>query len=91
MVDRVAHAFKYVISGNAASPRKQPLKSADVIARPPATPGALIPGLARVGDAVGGVTVDTQGDVDLLEAVIRATEFLIAQSFSGRVRESATR
>jgi hypothetical protein len=81
LVDRVAHAFKHVISGNAASPRKQPLKSADVIARPPATPGALIPGLSRAGDAVGGVTVDTQNDVDLLETVQRAVEFIRARCF----------
>jgi len=79
MVDRVAHAFKHVISGNAASRRKPPLKSADVIARPPAIPGALVPGLSRVGDAIGGVTVDAQIDVDLLEVVKRATKFLRAR------------
>jgi hypothetical protein len=79
MVDRIAHAFKHVISGNAASPQRQPLRSADVITRPPATAGELIPGVSRAGDAVGGVTVDAQTDVDLLEVVKRAIEFLRAQ------------
>ena len=79
MVDRVAHAFKHVISGNAASPQRQPLRSADVITRPPATAGDLIPDVSRAGDAVGGVTVDAQTNVDLLEVVKRAIEFLKAQ------------
>jgi hypothetical protein len=79
MVDRVAHALKHVISGNAASPQRQPLRSADIIARPPATAGELRARVSRAGDAVGGVTVDAQTDIDLIEVVKRAIKFLRTQ------------
>src|SRR5258708_6319056 len=36
IVDRVAHAFKHVVSGHEASPKRPPLRAAEVIPRPPA-------------------------------------------------------
>jgi hypothetical protein len=76
LVDRIAHAFKHVVSGNAASPQKQPLRSADVVVRPPAFFGTLVLDLSRLDDAMGGVTLNNQPNIDLLEVVKRAAEFL---------------
>jgi hypothetical protein len=74
IVDDVAHAFKHVIAGN---PEKPNLKADDVISRPPAfynKSGAW--GLSRWGDPIGGVTLDGDRRVDLLEVVKAARDFL---------------
>src|SRR5712691_13289725 len=76
LVDRIAHAFKHVVSGSPTSPHKQPLRSGDVIERPPAFWGNLAWGLSRWGDAIGGITLHDERDVDLLDVVRRAAEFL---------------
>ncbi len=73
-VDRVAHAFKHVITDC-----RNPLKSDDVISRPAAMWGEAVWDLSRWDDPVGGVTLDSERDVDLLDAVKRAYEFLSEQ------------
>jgi hypothetical protein len=74
IVDKVAHAFKHVAAGN---PAKPDLKADEVISRPPAyynKSGAR--GLSRWNDPVGGVTIDSDRRVDLLEVVKAARDFL---------------
>src|SRR5258707_1283859 len=48
-VDRVAHAFKHVRSGNPKSPQNQPLDVSLVFERPPGRAGVARAGLSRVG------------------------------------------
>jgi hypothetical protein len=76
MVDRVAHAFKHVVTNPT---RPDSLKATDLIPRPPAFWGTMVLGLSRFGDATGGVTLHNDRDVDLLDVVKRATAFLRAQ------------
>ena len=72
-IDHVAHAFKHVMTG----PREKPiLVAAAVISRPPARAGELVPGLSRVGDPDGGVTLANNREADLLGALRRAAAFL---------------
>jgi hypothetical protein len=74
IVDDVAHAFKHVTAGNREKPN---LKADEVISRPPAfynKSGAW--GLSRWDDPVGGVTLDGDRRVDLLEVVKAARDFL---------------
>src|SRR5271165_6375857 len=80
LVDRIAHAFKHVVSGHAASPQKPPLKATEVIARPPGYWGTtMVWGLSRWGDAVGGVTLDEEREIDLLDVLKRTVVFLRTQ------------
>jgi len=79
LVDRVAHAFKHVVSGHEASPHRPPLNAADVIPRPPAFWGTMVWDLSRWDDAVGGVTLDRERDIDLLVALKQTVAFLRAQ------------
>ena len=76
LVDRVAHAFKHVRSGDKDSKIKPPLEGASVISRPPARAGAMVCGLSRLGDTTGGVMVWGENGPDLLRAVRRAATFL---------------
>ena len=73
LVDDVAHAFKHVSVG----PRGNPdLKMDEVMSRPPAKFDQAVFDLSRFDDAVGGITLDRERDVDLLQTLQRATEFL---------------
>jgi hypothetical protein len=76
IVDRVAHAAKHVKTGHPKNPHNQPLTAVNVVARPPAVAGVMVPGLSRPGDAVGGVTIWSEAALDLLAIVKRAAEFL---------------
>jgi hypothetical protein len=75
IVDRVAHAAKHVQTGNPKNPHNQPLTAVNVVTRPPAVAGVMVPGLSRPGDAVGGVTIWDEAALDLLAIVKRAAEF----------------
>jgi hypothetical protein len=80
LVDRIAHAFKHVVSGHAASPQRPLLKATEVIARPPGYWGTtMVWGLSRWGDAVGGVTLDEEREIDLLDVLKRTVVFLRTQ------------
>jgi hypothetical protein len=73
LVDRVAHAFKHVASGN---PTGEWLVSAEVISRPPAVWGSAVWDLSKWDDPTGGVTLDSDRGVDLLGAIKRTVDFL---------------
>jgi hypothetical protein len=75
-VDRVAHAFKHVESGNSKSSENQPLHVTSVFARPPALAGVMQCGLSRLGDLQGGVEIWKEDGSNLLSAVTKAAEFL---------------
>jgi hypothetical protein len=79
LVDRVAHAFKHVVSSHVASPQRQPLKAAEVIARPPGFCDVAFSDISRVDDPIGSVTLDQERDVDLLAVLKQAVAFLRAQ------------
>jgi hypothetical protein len=70
-VDEVAHAFKHVAVGGRGNPK---LRAHEVISRPPFIWGVGVWGKSRWGG--GGVTLDREPDVDLLEVVKRAAAFL---------------
>jgi len=70
-VDDVAHAFKHV-----QNRKPQMTSNSDVISRPPAAWDEGVWDLSRWGDSAGGVTLDTDRDVDLLEVVKSASSFL---------------
>jgi hypothetical protein len=76
IADDVGHAFKHVVVGKRTSPR---LRADQVIARPPAFWGHAVWNLSRWGDKVGGVTLDNDHTVDILEVLNRAVEFLRLQ------------
>jgi hypothetical protein len=77
LVDQVAHAFKHVVTGNPGDSR---LVATEVITRPPAYWGSMVWGLSRWDDADGGVTLDKDHNIDLLEVVRRATAFLRSEN-----------
>jgi hypothetical protein len=77
IIDNVAHAFKHVQAGDRANPR---LKAAEVIARPPAVWGQMVWDLSRWDDALGGVTLDNNREVDLLDALRQTVAFLRAKT-----------
>jgi hypothetical protein len=77
IVDRIAHAFKHDEAGHPDNPHNQPLSAEGVISRPPLyynVSGAY--GLSRLGDPVGGVTLDSDRLQDIHLAVKGAAEFL---------------
>jgi hypothetical protein len=73
LVDRVAHAFKHVASGNPSGER---LASAEVISRPPAVYGSAFWDVSIWEDSTGGVTLDNDRGIDLLGALKRTVDFL---------------
>jgi hypothetical protein len=75
IIDRVAHAFKHVVSGHRKDPKGE-MKAYDVISRPPATWNGAVWDLSYWDDADGGVTLDTDRTVDLVHVVRGASEFL---------------
>jgi hypothetical protein len=76
VVNDVGHAFKHVIQGDRAAPK---MKASEVVPRPPAVWGQATWDVSRSDDGVGGVTLTTDPQVDLLETVRAATEFLWSQ------------
>jgi hypothetical protein len=80
IVDDVAHAFKHVIVGRRDEPR---LKAKEVISRPPGILDvSFVLDLSRLDDPVGGVTFDSNREIDLLDAVKGAAEFLRSKIFT---------
>jgi hypothetical protein len=73
LVNDVGHAFKHVVQGRPSAPR---MKQSDVIQRPPFYWGVAVWDLSRWDDEVGGVTLDSDRNVDLLETVRTAVSFL---------------
>jgi hypothetical protein len=88
LVDRIAHAFKHVQTGHPNDPNLKPLSAGGVIARPPMyynVSGAY--NLSRLGDPVGGVTLDGDRRLDVLSAIEGAAQF-VRQQFEG-MRDAA--
>lgn len=75
-VDRVAHAFKHVATGDPRSPTSEPLAIDQVIDRPPAIWGEMVWDLSRWDDEAGGVTIAGEHECDLLEELKEAAGFL---------------
>jgi hypothetical protein len=76
-VDRIAHAFKHVETGNENDRFRPPLTAEGVISRPPFyynVSGAF--GLSRWNDGVGGVTLDNDRVQDVLSIVKGAAAFI---------------
>ena len=67
LVDQIAHAFKHVRSS---------LKQSQVIVRPPAYWGTAVWGLSHWGDETGGITVEDQIEIDLLDVARRTVALL---------------
>lgn len=76
VVDRVAHAFKHVKSGDENNKHNRPLLMEHVYSRPPAKAGVMRCGISRCGDKTGGVTIWGEDNADLLATVKEAVEFL---------------
>lgn len=76
VVNDVGHAFKHVVQGSRSDPR---MKASEVISRPPAYFGVAQWDLSSWNDQVGGVTMDSDRSMDLLDTVRRAVAFLWAQ------------
>lgn len=72
-IDDVAHAFKHVAVGRRGDPD---LTAAEVISRPPAFFGVAVYDLSRFDDPNGGVTLDKDRNLDLLEILRTAARFL---------------
>ena len=66
---------KHVKTGNDRSVIR-PLKSEEVITRPPVFYGVAVYDLSLFDDAVGGVTIENEPEQDLLEVVKRAAGYL---------------
>jgi hypothetical protein len=75
VLDRVAHAFKHVETGNPNSTTNPPLK-VGVIGRPPAHWGYAVWDLSRWDDDTGGVEIASEQGGDLLDVVRRTADFL---------------
>jgi hypothetical protein len=73
LVNDVGHAFKHVVQGRPSAPR---MKQSDVTERPPSDWGTAVWEVSRWDDEVGGVTLDNDRSVDLLETVRAAVSFL---------------
>ncbi len=79
-VDKIAHAFKHVVSHG-----KEKIRATEVISRPPGRAGVARAGLSRVGDPYGGVTLANDVSVDLLGVLKRAVNFLRRQNKTGQI------
>jgi len=73
IVNDVGQAFKHVVRGERSDPR---LRQSEVISRPPAYWGVAVWDVSSWDDAVGGVTLDSDRSIDLLETVRNAVNFL---------------
>lgn len=80
IVDDVAHAFKHVKSGNAANPD---LRAKEVVSMPAAFDVTAFDAAAF---NVGGVTLETDPTVNVLEVVKEAVSF-VRQKLDNRVRQ----
>jgi hypothetical protein len=78
-VDKIAHAFKHVVSHG-----KEKIRATEVISRPPGRAGVARAGLSRAGDPDGGVTLANDVSVDLVPVLKRAVEFLRRQNKTGQ-------
>ncbi|MGB6326469.1 MAG: hypothetical protein WBG11_12060 [Methylocella sp.] len=76
IVDRVAHAFKHVKTGDDKNKHNRHLLVEHVYSRPQAMCGAMQCGNSRLGDRIGGVALWGEDNSDLLPAVREAVEFL---------------
>src|ERR1700730_14628059 len=76
LVDRLAHAMKHARTVHERSKHIQPLDAADVTSRPPAFWGVAAWDLSRWDDPDRGVTVKAEVEVDILDALRGALEFL---------------
>lgn len=80
LVDRIAHAFKHVKTGQEGNMSNPLLKTDAVIVRPPAIPGELILGLSILGDGVGGlIVIDRNQAYDLGNVLSQTIIFLRSQ------------
>ncbi|QIG96311.1 hypothetical protein [Bradyrhizobium sp. 6(2017)] len=75
LVDRIAHAFKHVQTGNPADPKLQPLSAKAVIQRDP----LAIFGPPDWCDPIGGITLDGERLIDVLSTIRSAAEFVRQQ------------
>ena len=82
IVNDVGHAFKHVVQGRPSEPR---MKQSEVISRPPGNLGVAVFDLSRFDDIVGGVTLDSDRTIDLLQIVRTAVAFLWAQVNAAQV------
>ncbi len=79
VVDRVTHAFKHVESRDNGDRKVPVFRSDDVINRPSGILDEMILDLSRLDDPIGGVTITSDDDSDLLQTVQQAAEFLRRQ------------
>jgi hypothetical protein len=75
VVDKVAHAFKHVVTGRPQKPNH--LKAADVVSRPLAFYEVAAYGFSPYS---GGVTLADDPTVDVLDSIRRAVAFLRKQA-----------
>jgi hypothetical protein len=73
IVNDVGHAFKHVVQGQASNPR---MRQSEVISRPPGNWDVAVWDLSHFDDPIGGVTLDTNRNIDLLETAKTAVSFL---------------
>jgi hypothetical protein len=67
-----------VVAGNPKGPNR--LKASEVASRPPAAWDVAAWDRSHWDDAVGGVTLDSDGTVDLVGVIKRAVAFLCEQT-----------
>lgn len=75
-VNDVGHAFKHVVQGRRSDPR---LKQSEVVSRPAGAWGVATWDVSHWDDPIGGVTLDSDRNIDLLEIVREAVNFLWAK------------
>jgi hypothetical protein len=73
IVNDVGQAFKHVVRGERSNPR---MRQSEVIERPPGVWGEMVWDLSRWDDPIGGVTLDSDRNIDLLETVREAVNLL---------------
>ena len=83
LVDRIAHAFKHVQTGNPADPNLQPLSAEGIVSRAPARWDVAVWDVSNWGDSAGGVTLDSERALDVLLVIKGAVKFL-RQQVGGR-------
>ena len=76
VVDRIAYALKHSRTGHPDSKLIPPLDADEVISRPPGFWGTAVWGLSRWGDTVGGVTIQDEVQLDVMQVVTAAIAFL---------------